>query len=257
MATPAVVTAAPSKPGLVDGSAPGFDKRDFPTLAEMQTWMRESPYVWVGYYLPSPCFAGRAWVGNRAQLEQQGWGLAVLYVGQQAPNSAMMTGAAATPSGDGPARNCGRNPLTTAQGSTDGDDAANIAAADGFPPGTTIFLDVERSDPMPPALDTYVRGWLDRVLARGYLAGIYAHKVNADALSASQRAAYAARNDARRPPFWVVNSIGFELGKPPAASGYPYATIWQNPTDANETWGGVTFRIDRNVATSRSPSSNR
>src|SRR5438105_637177 len=73
-----------------DGSFPGFDKRDFPGLDKMKTWMDESPYVWVGYYLPAPCFAGKPWTGQNVKLAAQGWGLAVLYVGQQAPGASML-----------------------------------------------------------------------------------------------------------------------------------------------------------------------
>jgi hypothetical protein len=230
-----------------DGSASGFDKRDFPGLGPMQTWMRESPYVWVGYYLQSPCYAGAAWTGNRAALESQGWGLAVLYVGQQAVGAAATSTIAAGP-------DCGLKPLSAEQGGIDGDQAVAIASADGFPIGSTIFLDVERADPMPQALADYARGWITRVLSRGYIAGIYGHKLNADVLSQLQKAAFTSAGVMTPPPFWVANSVGFELGKTPAQSGYPFATVWQTPVDASETWGGVTFRIDRNVALKANPS---
>jgi hypothetical protein len=239
-------TTRPAKPFLRDGSAPGFDKRDFPGLAAMETWMRESPYVWVGYYLPSPCYAGQSWAGNRAGLASMGWGLAVIYVGQQAPGATGNAGAAGAP-------DCGRKPLTVDQGTLDGAQAVAIASADGFPTGSTIFLDVERSDPMPTALGEYAGGWITTVLSRGFVAGIYAHKLNAETLSAIQRNAFNAAGLAITPPFWVTNSVGFALGKRPSESGYEFATIWQNPSDAAETWGGITFRIDQNVARARQP----
>jgi hypothetical protein len=251
-------SSTPSKVFLKPGSAPGFDKRDFPGLAPMQVWMRESPYVWVGYYLAAPCYAGSAWTGNRAQLEQQGWGLAVIYVGQQAP------AAAATPSTVSPstaqanaAPDCGRLPLTAEQGSRDAESAVAIATGDGFLRGSVIYLDIERTDPLPDALVSYARGWMQRVLALGFTPGVYAHKLNAAALSDAQRAVFAAVGSTTPPPFWVSNSVGFELGRTPAESGYSFATVWQNPSDASETWGGVTFRIDRNVAAVRSPSTQR
>jgi hypothetical protein len=229
---------------LRDGSVPGFDKRDFPGVAPMQTWMRESPYVWVGYYLQAPCFTGVPWTGNRAALQSQGWGLALIYVGQQAPGATANAGAAGSP-------DCGTKPLTAEQGAIDGAQAIAIASADGFPAGATIYLDIERSEILPVELVDYARGWVTRVLSRGYTAGIYAHKVNANPLSQMQRAAFTAAGDATTPPFWIVNSVGFALGKTPAESGYPFATIWQNPADAGEAWGGVTFRIDQNVAAKR------
>jgi hypothetical protein len=240
-------TTTPSVKIVRDGSAPGFDKRDFPGLGPMETWMRESPYVWVGYYLQSPCYAGAAWTGNRAALQAQGWGLAPLYVGQQAPGAASTSNVAAGP-------DCGVKPLTTEQGGIDGEQAVAIASGDGFPAGSVIFLDVERSDPLPTALTDYARGWITRVLSRGYVPGVYAHKLNADAFSQIQRTAFAQAGVAATPPFWVANSVGFELGKTPAQSGYSFATLWQTPSDASETWGGVTFRIDRNVARTADPS---
>ena len=243
---PVPTSTTPAKVFLRDGSVPGFDKRDFPGIDAMRVWMRESPYVWVGYYLQSPCFAGAAWTGNRAALEAQGWGLAVLYVGQQAPGATPNSGRTGAP-------DCGKKPLTAAQGEIDGEQAVTVASADGFPTGSTIFLNVERADPFPPALGEYVRGWSRRVLARGFIAGMYAHKLNAENVSAIQRETFSAANVTVTPPFWVANSIGFALGKLPAESGYGFATAWQNPSDANETWGGVTFRIDQNVASKRTP----
>src|SRR3954470_17072292 len=123
---PPSTTPAPTpqpKAFLRDGSAPGFDKRDFPGLAPMQAWMRESPYVWVGYYLQSPCFTGIAWTGNRSALQAQGWGLAVIYVGQQAPGATPNAGAGGSPE-------CGTKPLTSEQGEADGEQAVAVANAD-------------------------------------------------------------------------------------------------------------------------------
>jgi hypothetical protein len=233
----------PPRPGT---AYPGFDKRDFPGLSQMQTWWRTSPYEWVGYYLPSPCYSGAAWTGNRQQLIDQGWGLAVLYVGLQAPRAAASTATAPT--------RCSTNTLSDEQGKIDADDAVNVAASDGFSEGTVIFLDVERADPYPAELDAYVRAWLARVLERKFTPGIYGHRLNADALFNSARTVYRAASVMRDPPFWISNSQGFDLAKSPAESGFAFATIWQNPSDANETHGGVTFRIDSNVSTRRSPS---
>lgn len=255
--------ARPATKPRVDGAAfPGFDKRDFPGLGPMQTWYDTSPYEWVGYYLPSPCYAGAAWTGNRRQLVEQGWGLAVLYVGLQAPRAAARAGdtatssvtAAATAAAAGNPTRCSQNTLSADQGRIDADDAVNVAAADGFREGTTIFLDVERAEPYPAALDAYVRAWVARVLERRFTPGLYGHRINAETLFASQRAVYRAAGDLREPPFWVANSQGFDLRKSPSESGSPFAAVWQNPSDANETHGGVTFRIDSNVSLTRSPS---
>jgi hypothetical protein len=93
------------------------------------------------------------------------------------------------------------------------------------------------------------------VLERRLTPGIYAHRLNADALFNAVASVYRAAGDSRQPPFWVSNSQGFALTKSPSESGFPFASTWQNPTDANETYGGVTFRIDSNVSSKKNPSS--
>jgi hypothetical protein len=239
------------KPRVNGAAFPGFDKRDFPGLSQMGIWWARSPYEWVGYYLPAPCYSGAAWTGNRQALVDQGWGLAVLYVGLQAPTFGV---ASASRAAGAPVTRCSTNSLSAEQGRVDADDAVGLVTADGFPKGTTIFLNIERTDPLPAELDSYIRAWVKRVLEQKFTPGIYAHRLNADALFNSVAAVYRAAGDTRQPPFWVSNSQGFDLAKSPAESGYPFATMWQNPTDANETHGGVTFRIDNNVSAKRSPS---
>jgi hypothetical protein len=50
----------------------------------MLAWRDDNvPYEWVGYYLPAPCHRSDSWSGKRATLTDMGWGLAVIYVGQQ------------------------------------------------------------------------------------------------------------------------------------------------------------------------------
>src|SRR5438067_1730235 len=64
---------------------PGFDTSVYPGDAAMQAWRQPgSPYAWVGYYLPASCHRDASWSGHRAGLAADGWGMAVLYVGQQA-----------------------------------------------------------------------------------------------------------------------------------------------------------------------------
>jgi hypothetical protein len=62
----------------------GFDTYAYPGDDVMLAWRHNDvPYEWVGYYLPATCHKGRTWVGKRERLEQMGWGMAVIYVGQQ------------------------------------------------------------------------------------------------------------------------------------------------------------------------------
>jgi hypothetical protein len=62
----------------------GFDTYAYPGDDVMRAWRhKDVPYEWVGYYLPAPCHKGRSWVGKRERLADMGWGMAVIYVGQQ------------------------------------------------------------------------------------------------------------------------------------------------------------------------------
>lgn len=62
----------------------GFDTYAYPGHDVMLAWREDDvPYEWVGYYLPAPCHKGRTWVGKRDTLSKMGWGMAVIYVGQQ------------------------------------------------------------------------------------------------------------------------------------------------------------------------------
>jgi len=62
----------------------GFDTYKYPGDDVMRAWRHaDVPYEWVGYYLPAPCHSGRTWMGKRERLASMGWGMAVIYVGQQ------------------------------------------------------------------------------------------------------------------------------------------------------------------------------
>ena len=64
----------------------GFDTHDYPGDEKMHAWRNapNAPYSWVGYYLPNaPCHKGTSWNGKRQTLQTMGWGLAIVYVGQQ------------------------------------------------------------------------------------------------------------------------------------------------------------------------------
>jgi glycoside hydrolase-like protein len=66
-----------------EGRHLGFDTYAYPGDEIMRAWRANAPYEWVGYYLPAPCHKGRTWMGKREPLADMGWGMAVIYVGQQ------------------------------------------------------------------------------------------------------------------------------------------------------------------------------
>src|SRR5438128_5871693 len=61
----------------------GFDTNIYPGDRAMAAWARDGTYDWVGYYLEAPCHRDDSWSGKRDTLSDMGWGLAVVYVGQQ------------------------------------------------------------------------------------------------------------------------------------------------------------------------------
>jgi hypothetical protein len=82
--TDATLASNKAKSGAAAGRHLGFDTYAYPGDAVMQAWRHaDVPYEWVGYYLPAPCHKGNTWSGKRERLADMGWGMAVIYVGQQ------------------------------------------------------------------------------------------------------------------------------------------------------------------------------
>lgn len=241
------------------GSHPGFDVRRYPGDSAMRRWRRPgSPFEWVGYYLEAPCRTDHSWVGTRARLARQGWGTAVLYVGQQAwlhvgPHD--VTRARATTGAARAGGACSPALLTAARGTLDADEAIRGARADGFQRGTVLFLDVERMDSVPRAMRDYAGAWFRRVLADGeYRPGVYVHALNADVVHDDLRTAFAAAGVEETPRVWVAAPRGFAFGQRPDASGFPFAAVWQVILERPETWQGISLTVDVNVADRPSPS---
>lgn len=257
----AAVVAGPNAPA-VERVRAGFDTSIYPGDAAMRAWRSPgSPYEWVGYYLQAPCHRDASWSGRRATLAADGWGFAVLYVGQQT-----WDGAAATPdllalllgltphastaaSLAGGAVTCSRTLLTAAEGAAEGSDAVARVSAEGFPRGTTVFLDLEYMDAVPPAMQGYVRAWVRRVLDDGrFRPGIYAHRSNVDAIKAGVDAEYAAAGAGGTAAYWLAGGSGFDLTRAPRDVGAAYAAAWQGRLDVSRTWNGVTLLVDESVA---------
>jgi hypothetical protein len=236
----------------------------------MRAWVRpNSPYYWVGFYLPAPCHRDTSWVGRRQSLTATGWGIAVLYVGQQTwegqPDRAPAADTTRPVTGDTlrtPAaaaqRNivCSRTLLTAAQGTAEANDAIAKVEAEGFARGTHIFLDLERMTTIPSAMRDYYQAWVTRVLADGrFRPAIYAHQRNAAEIYADVRAAFDAAGVRDAPSFWVSSpTTTFSLASSPTDVGFAFARVWQGVVHGPETWNGVTLTIDANVSDSPSPS---
>jgi hypothetical protein len=262
-------------------SHPGFDTSLYPGDDAMQAWLTpSSPYEWVGYYLQAPCHRDPSWMGKRATLTSMGWGLAVLYVGQQTfdgqpdivipfdldrvlpiPDSLPRARAGVvTPSSAAEIQSgvvtCSRTLLTSEQGATDAIDAVTKTATEGFAGGTVIYLDIEHMDVIPGSMEAYYRAWVQQVLADGrFRPGVYVHKANAQSIYDGIARAYADMNRTGTAVFWVTGSNGFSIDKSPQDVGFPWASIWQGEYEVNQTYNGVTINIDVDVAAMKSPSS--
>jgi len=254
----------------------------------MRAWRSgDSPYHWTGYYLPSPCHQDEGWSGKRETLTSMGYGLAVLYVGQQtwgrrpgAPHMERVKVAKRVTSyvGTGkkrrkvtrtvtrtvlrrsppppPGATCSSSFVSGARGMREGVDATQRTAREGFPRGTTVFLDIERMDVMPQAMRDYYSAWVRAVLDDGrFVPGIYVHTHNANTVYTDVKAVYQSVGLEGEPPFWIAKSRGFDTNKHPRETGHTFAAIWQGVLDVNQTWNGHEIPIDVNVAALPSPSS--
>ena len=261
-------------------SYPGFDIAVYPGDALMSAWQRPaSPYYWVGYYLAAPCHRDVTWMGKFARVASLGWGTLVIYVGQQdwahIPNLSAATRSLVVdwpgtdtrsgrlPSSDAPlvsattasAVTCSAVLLTAAQAVLEAADAVAKTASEGFPTGSTIYLDVEYVTSVSAPLKEYVATWIAEVLRDGrYVPAIYAAKSNAPEIHAIAVAAFTSAGRADAPKFWIASSSGFSLENHPTDVGLSYAAAWQGRYEIGERWGGVSATIDVNVAAARSPS---
>ncbi|HEY1953353.1 MAG TPA: glycoside hydrolase domain-containing protein, partial [Gemmatimonadaceae bacterium] len=271
-----------------DGPHLGFDTFAYPGDDAMRAWLTaDKPYRWVGYYLSAPCHQDSSWEGKRATLSNMGWGMAVIYVGQQTwgrtpgqrvavtryvmkrvrelktrngrrvaryvtkkvPVTVMVVPRASRGS------SCSTQLVGAARGVADADDAIAKAAAEGFASGTSIFLDIERMDYVPSAMRDYYQAWTRRVVEDGrFRPAYYAHSFNADLIYSDVKRQLVSAGVTTDPPFWIASARGFATDKDPTEVGHAFAQVWQGLLDVVETHNGVRLPIDVNVAQLPSPS---
>ena len=240
------------------GKNMGFDTHTYPGDKTMAAWKAApgAPYRWVGYYLAAPCHADRSWSGKRPTLVEMGWGLAVVYVGQQTwgrtPRKLSAARSAAMLKSKKP---CNADLLTAERGRADGDDAIAATEREGFPARSIVFLDIERMEKMPAAMRDYYRAWTRRLLEDGrYRPGVYVHAHNAQAVYDDVKAEFAAAGVTEQPRIWVASGRGWEEGKAPQDVGFAFAGVWQGVIDAARTVADIKLPLDVNVSSWSSPS---
>ena len=288
----AVATASANiAENLSSGPHLGFDTFAYPGDDAMRAWLTgDKPYKWVGYYLTAPCHTDSTWEGKRETLSNMGWGVAVIYVGQQTwgktpgarvavtryvtkrvrqvrtrnakrtvryvnkrvPVRAMVAPRASRNS------SCSTQFVSAARGIVDANDAIAKTAAEGFAKGTVIFLDIERMDAVPQAMRNYYQAWTRRVIEDGrFRPAYYAHSFNANLVYDDVKEVLTAAGISDDPPFWISSGRGFAEDKYPSSVGHAFAQVWQGLLDVVETHNGVSLPIDVSVAQLPSPSADR
>lgn len=273
---------------LSQGPHLGFDTFSYPGDDAMHAWLTaDKPYRWVGYYLSAPCHTDDSWEGKRETLTNMGWGMAVIYVGQQTwgrtPGQKVTVTRYVTKrvrqvkTRNGrrvvsyvnkrvPVRvlvmprasrgsSCSTQFVSAARGTADANDAIAKTATEGFARGTVIFLDIERMDAVPRAMREYYSAWTKRVLEDGrFRPAYYAHSFNANLIYSDVKQVLAGAGISADPPFWIASARGFSIDKAPSDVGHAFAQVWQGVLDVVETHNGVKLPIDVNVAQLPSPS---
>ena len=242
----------------LDGKHLGFDTHTYPGDKTMRAWKNApgAPYRWVGYYLPSPCHKDASWTGKRQTLMTMGWGIAVIYVGQQTWGR--------TPKAVTPARlaqlrksgsSCNADLLGADRGAADGADAIAVTKREGFDPRSVVFLDIERMEKMPEAMRAYYRAWARTLLRDGtYLPGVYVHAHNAQVVHDDLKAEFAAANVKDEPRIWIASGRGFDEDKAPRDVGFTFAGVWQGMIDVGRAVANIKLPVDVNVSSWTSPS---
>lgn len=183
----------------------GFDRSDYPGDAIMAWLKANTNLVWCGFYLRAPSHPDQSWVGARASLVAQGWGLAPVYVGQETM---------------GP----GSHNVTPAQGTNDGKDACARMAATGFPAGSFVYLDLENPDPVHQS--AYVAAWIDAVVAGGCGPGVYTSFLDAAQIASLRPGVRIWTFHVRTVSQHHVAGKTFP-SPDPTTSGYINANVWQ------------------------------
>ncbi|MEX2177656.1 MAG: glycoside hydrolase domain-containing protein [Gemmatimonadaceae bacterium] len=250
---------APMAAEAEDGRWLGFDTHTYPGDDKMRVWKyaANAPYHWVGFYLPdAPCHKGSSWGGKRQTLTDMGWGIAVVYVGQQTWGRTPTT---LTPAQMARHRakgvTCDADYTSADRGVQEGIDAIQKTEAEGFRHGRVIFLDIERMERMPARMREYYRAWVTTVLTDGrYVPGIYVHTHNAQDVYDDVKALFVAAGRTDEPRFWIASARDFSPDKAPRDVGHDFAGMWQGVIDVVRRVADVALPIDINVSNWPSPS---
>jgi len=225
----------------------GFDACAAPSLTTMSTWASTSPYTRVGVYIGGAnrgCAQPNlttSWVNS---VWAQGWRLLPLWVGPQAPCTAL-TNTTKITSDPTQAYN---------QGWIQANAAADAANALGLPGASPIYYDLEaypRGGTCTQSILNFTNGWVRTLNYRGYTAGMYSSLCSGilDQAAATSNPDLSPLN-----AVWIAawnntpNIFGF------TGSCALSDSLWSNHQRVhqyigghNEAYGGVTINIDTNA----------
>ena len=116
---------------------------------------------------------------------------------------------------------CSTQFVSAARGTADANDAIAKTAAEGFARGTVIFLDIERMQFVPKAMRDYYRAWTQRVLEDGrFRPAYYTHSHNANLIYRDVKQVLAGAGVSDDPHFWIASERGFSIDKAPEEVGH-------------------------------------
>jgi len=260
---------APASEKISNAGHLGFDRNLYPGDQTLPTIAKR--FSFVGYWLSNPPLEqSNTWIGKRSLIASHNLGFLVLWNGRLDKEILDKT------KGGTPA---------TALGANDAHAAILAAKREGFPVGTTIFLDQEQGGRLVQEQANYLFAWTEAVSAGGFHAGAYVSgepvpdgpgktittaqniQDNVTAKHLHPVALFVYQDSS--PP-----SNGCTLAPPPlTASGTPGAVVWQfalsprtNPQARRQTYAsdgncyvpelpGV--HLDLDVANERDPSHGR
>lgn len=258
----APMAAAPAPTALTANrlSGYGFDACGLPPLATMQAWRASSPYRTAAVYLGGKTWGCRAWSSAPSaswlsSVVAAGWGVLPIWVGYQAhddgtrcSNSAQMS---LTPS------------VALSQGKDEATAAIAAAKASGIAPGVTIAYDMEGWDtanaPATKAVLALLSGWSATLRANGYKSSVYTSSCSGgrnitDAVGTTGPYGTGGASGTFAAPdhMWFASWITTTPTVLTGISCIPDST-WvgkrarQYKGAADETYGGKTMNVDRNL----------
>ena len=139
----------------------GFGRLVMPSPAQFDALKAANEsFAWCGYYLaPTPEHKDTSWLGNRLNLLANGWSPVPIYLPTRPATVQNPSGAGA------------------AEATVEGQQAANLTAAQGFPARTYIYLDTEAGDVFDDRGSAYISTWVQEVIGAGFQPGIYCSHV--------------------------------------------------------------------------------